>query len=181
MKNILLVFALLLGFNLGSAYAQQSETASENLKANMKKLAYLEGRWKGEAITTERNGTKTKITQEENIQFKLDGTVLLIEGTGRDPESGNVVFNALAVVSYDEQAQAYKFRSYLMNGSMTDAYFKVLADNTFEWGFDIANGGKIRFDIVLDPTKKTWHEKGSFSPDGKTWYPYIELNLTKLN
>lgn len=180
MKNTFFICCLLLGFNLGSAYAQQSETASENLKVNMKKLAYFEGRWKGEAITTERNGTKTKINQEENIQFKLDGTVLLIEGIGRNPESGKVVFNAMAVASYDEITQNYKFRSYLMNGNTTDAYFKVLADNKFEWGFDIPNGGKIKFDLVLDPAKKTWNEKGSYSPDGQAWYPYIELNLTKL-
>lgn len=181
MKNLFLFCGLLLGLYVGSAFAQQSETASENLKVNMKKLAYFEGRWKGEAVTTERNGTKTKISQEENIQFKLDGTVLVMEGTGRNPESGKVVFNALAVTSYDETTQAYKFRSYLMNGSMTDAYFKVLAENTFEWGFDIAQGGKIRFDIVLNPASKTWSEKGSYSPDGKVWHPYIELNLTKLN
>jgi hypothetical protein len=180
MKNLFLICSLLMGLNVGSALAQQSETASENLKANMKKLAYFEGRWKGEAVTTERDGTKTKINQEENIQFKLDGTVLLIEGTGRNPESGKVVFNALALASYNEATQKFNFRSHVMSGQMTDAYFTVLAENKFEWGFDIPNGGKIRFDIVLDPVKKTWNEKGNYSPDGKVWYPYIELNLTKL-
>ncbi|WP_460995947.1 hypothetical protein [Spirosoma harenae] len=38
-----------------------------------------------------------------------------------------------------------KFRSYVKEGFTTDAYFEILADNTFEWGFDVPNnGGKTK-------------------------------------
>jgi hypothetical protein len=54
-------------------------------------------------------------------------------------------------------------------------------DNHFEWGFDAANNAKIRYDIKLNPADKSWVEKGEYSPDGKTWYPFIDMKLTKLN
>ena len=38
------------------------------------------------------------------------GTILLIEGTGKDPETGKVVFNAFAVVSYDDVKKEYRIK-----------------------------------------------------------------------
>lgn len=26
-----------------------------------------------------------------------------------------------------------------------------------------------------------WIEKGEYSPDGKVWYPYVDMKLTKLD
>lgn len=182
MKHVLIICALFLGLAIGHTHAQGSGKASEVLKQEMKKLAYFAGKWKGEAIAKQRNGPDTKIIQEEEIQFKLDNTVLVIEGTGRNPGNLNeIVFNALAVVSYDETTQAYQLRSHLMDGKKTDAYFKVLAENQFEWGFDIPNNAKIRYHIKLNPQNKTWHETGEYSPDGTAWYSFIELKLTKLD
>jgi hypothetical protein len=156
--------------------------ASDALKAEMQKLSYLAGNWKGEAVARQRNGPDTKIAQEENIQFRLDNTLLLIEGTGRNPlNASEIVFNALAFVNYDEGAKEFKMRSHLKDGSKTDAYFKVLGENHFEWGFDIQNNAKMRYDIKLNPKDKSWYETGEYSPDGITWYPFIELKLTKLN
>ena len=54
-----------------------------------------------------------KVKQTEQVTYKLDGLVLLIEGTGRNPDSGDVMFRALATVSYDEAAGVYHFRAYI--------------------------------------------------------------------
>jgi hypothetical protein len=108
--------------------------------------------------------------------------LLLIEGTGRNPDNLNeIVFNALAVVNYDEVSKQFKFRSHLKDGKQTDAYFKVISENHFEWGFDVPNNAKIRYFITLDPKAKTWDEIGEYSADGATWYSFIQLKLTKLD
>lgn len=182
MKNLFITCALFLGLAIGHTHAQGIGKASDVLKQEMQKLAYFAGKWKGEASARQRDGSTTKVTQEENIEFRLDNTVLLIEGTGRNPENlSEITFNALAVVSYDETTKEFKLRSHLRDGKKTDAYFKVLADNHFEWGFDIPGNAKMRYDIKLDPKTKSWLEIGEYSPDGTTWYKFIELKLTKLN
>lgn len=182
MKNSLFIIAIFLGLAIGQAHAQDFGKASDALKQQMQRLSYFAGKWKGEAVARERDGSTTKIIQEENIEFRLDNTLLLIEGTGRNPENLNeITFHALAVVNYDEAAKAFKFRSHLRDGKMTDAYFNILADNHFAWGFDLPGTAKMHYDIKLDPKNKSWHEVGEYSPDSVTWYKFIELKLTKLN
>lgn len=182
MKNLLLIGAIFLGMSIGHSHAQGLGKASDALQAEMQKLSYLAGKWKGEAIAKQRNGPDVKVMQEENIQFKLDNTLLLIEGTGRNPENASeIVFNALAFVHYDEAAKEFKMRSHLKDGNKTEAYFKVLGENHFEWGFDVQNKAKMRYNITLDPKNKSWYEIGEYSPDDVTWYSFIELKLTKLD
>lgn len=165
---------------LGTVLAQAQGTAPEGLKQEMQKLAFMAGKWRGVAAIRQPNGTLLKVNQEEDIQFKLDGTVLLIEGTGRNTDNNSISFNALAILSYSQQTQEYKFKSYLVDGNQTDAYFKIIEENHFEWGFELPTNAKIRYDLVLNPQKKSWLEKGEYSPDGITWFPFIEMTLTKL-
>lgn len=182
MKNLFVTCAIFLGLATGHAHAQAMAKASDALKQEMQKLSYLAGKWKGEAIARQRNGPDTKVMQEENIQFKLDSTLLLIEGTGRNPGNPNeIVFNALAFVTYNEAAKEFNMRSHLKDGNKTDAYFRILAENHFEWGFDIQNNAKMRYDIKLNPKTKSWYEIGEYSPDGVTWYKFIELKLSRLD
>lgn len=176
MKSLILIALIMLGMKCAKAQG----TAPESLKQELQKLSYMTGKWKGEASMRQPNGTLLKVNQEEEIQFKLDGTILVIEGTGRNPEDGKVLFNALAIVSFDQQKKEFKMKSHVMNGNQTDAYFKIQEENHFEWGFDLPNNSKVRYNIKLNPDAKSWIEKGEYSPDGNMWYPYIEMNLTKL-
>lgn len=155
----------------------QAPDHSVTCKTEMKKLEYMVGDWKGEAIVQTRNGPIT-VNQTEHIEWKLDGVVLAIEGTGR--QNDEITFNAFAIANFDPYTRQFKFRSYTKEGNATDAYFKVIGDNHFEWGFDTPNGGKVKFEITLDPQKKTWHEVGQYSADGNTWMKTIEMNLTKI-
>jgi hypothetical protein len=45
------------------------------------------------------------------VQYKLDGLVLLIEGTGRNSD-GKPVFRSLATVSSNEEQRSYRMRAY---------------------------------------------------------------------
>src|SRR5687768_14127962 len=164
MKPLMLLCTVMLSLTIGRTLAQAP--APEAVKLEMKKVAYMAGRWSGEANVKQRNGSTVKVLQEENIQFKLDGTVLLIEGTGKSTEAGNpVVFNSLAIVSFNQYTKEFKLRSHILDGNQTDAYFKIIAENHFEWGFETPQKGKVRFDIVLNPQTKSWVEKGEYSPD----------------
>jgi hypothetical protein len=150
---------------------------SAQCKTEMQKLSYLVGDWKGEATIKNQSGTKT-LSQTEHIEWKLDGLVLSIDGTGR--EQDKITFQAFALVNFDPADQQFKFKSFVREGYSTNAYFKVLEENKFEWGFDIPSGGKSKYTITLDPTKKTWYETGEYSRDGNTWMKFIDLNLTKI-
>lgn len=179
MKPFLISLTLLIGISFANAIAQAPNN-SEAIKQEMKKIAYMAGRWSGEAMVKRGNTPPIKVMQEENVQFKLDGTILLIEGTGRNPETKAINFNAMAIVSYNPYTKQFGLRSHTLEGHQTEAYFKVLEENHFEWGFETPTKAKIKFDIVLDPNAKTWVEKGQYSADGVTWYDTIEMKLTKI-
>jgi hypothetical protein len=179
MKPVLLSIALILTLSLANVIAQAPNN-SEAIKHEMKKIAYMAGQWTGEAMVKRGNTPPIKVMQEENVQFKLDGTVLFIEGIGKNPENKSIAFNALAIVSYNPYTKQFGIKSHTLEGNQTEGYFKIIAENHFEWGFETPTKAKIKFDIVLDPQAKTWVEKGEYSPDGVTWYPTIELKLTKV-
>jgi len=133
-------------------------------KAALEKLKFLEGKWKGEATITTAQGETIKIVQTEDVQYKLEGTVMLIEGTGRDAQ-GKIVFNALAVVSFEPATKIYRIRAW-NNGNSVETELKV-GKETFEWGFDMG--------LAKVAHKMSSDEKGRWSglseaktPDGKT-------------
>ncbi|HEY4653065.1 MAG TPA: hypothetical protein VIH22_01055, partial [Cyclobacteriaceae bacterium] len=93
-----------------------------------------------------------------------------------------IVFNAYAVINFNPGSQSYAFRSFLKDGRSTDAYFKILEQNKFEWGFDIAgNAGKVRYTITLNDPENTWNEVGEFSRDNTSWSKFMEMRLVKKN
>jgi len=111
-------------------FAQQPNVAAQ--RDAMKKLEFLAGKWQGPASVWRGPGEPMRITQSENIQFKLDGLVLLMEGDGRNAE-GKRVFGALATVSYDETTSTYRFRAF-NDGHFLDTELKV-ETNGFSWGY----------------------------------------------
>src|SRR5262245_56442487 len=77
----------------------------------MHKLSFLAGRWSGPATIRRGPGEALHLTQTEDVEFKLDGLVLLIEGKSSGAE-GKVMFSALATISYDDSSLTYRFRAY---------------------------------------------------------------------
>ena len=145
----------------------------------MNVLSFMAGKWKGDATVTQQGGVTIQVAQEENIEYKLDSLILQFEGTGRRKDDlTKISFHALAYINYNASKKNYEMKSFLMDGKQTDAFFKVVEKNKYDWGFDVP-GGKILYHITIDPVAKKWNEKGSFSPDGNQWYPFFEMNLTK--
>ncbi|MGE0772895.1 MAG: hypothetical protein AB7K37_14360 [Cyclobacteriaceae bacterium] len=173
MKKLILVSLVLLSVTF--AIAQRPDMSAQ-CKEAMKKLAYFVGDWQGTATVQSPQGPMT-LQQTEHIQWQMDGLLLQIEGIGR--QNDQIKFHAMAIVNFDPTDQQFKFKSFVKEGFSTNAYFKELKPNQFEWGFDVPSGGKTRYVITLDDQKGTWHETGEYSRDGNTWMRFIEMNLTK--
>lgn len=173
-KTILLIIAVLTSF---AAVAQPAK----EIKTAMKKLAFFAGNWKGQADVSRGPAERITVSQEEMISFKLDSTILTIEGIGRNPDpkaKGAIVFNAVGTISYDPYKKEYRMRSHTLEGYYADAYFKITEANKYEWGFDLPQG-KIMYEITIDPAKKVWKEEGFYSPDGSQWFPTMNMELVK--
>lgn len=165
-----------------SAAGQAPPDFSALCKEQMKKLEVFAGKWQGEASIRMGPGPEQTINQQEDVQFRIDSTVLVIEGLGTRGPDNTVVFNALAVINFNAGAKGYSFRSFLKDGRSADAYFNILEDRKFEWGFDTpGNSGKVRYTITFDDPARTWHEVGEFSADGSTWMKFMEMRLNRIN
>ena len=174
MKTNMLIIAIL--FLCSSTNAQDARINKKQLSS----LTYMIGSWKGEATISQRGATPIKAVQEEKISWQLDSMLVNIEGIGKDLVTMKQTFHAFALVFYNPETKQLAMKSFTHEGYQTDAYFNVLAENKFEWGFDLkSNRGKIKYHIVLSEKDKSWSEKGEFSPDGTTWYPFMEMNLIK--
>jgi hypothetical protein len=127
-----LVLSCFLSCCAAVAAQQPSTNAADAQREAMRKLAFLAGRWSGPITISHGPGKPLHRTQTENIQYKLDGLVMLVEGESRDA-SGKVEFRALATISFDDVTHAYRFRAY-NDGHYIDTELTVLA-NGFSWGF----------------------------------------------
>ena len=157
-----------------------ADTPASLQRAEMKKLDFLVGEWKGESsivIGTE----KRRSNVSEKIEKRLNGLALIIEGVGsvKQPDGGErIVHHALAMVNYDESTQKYRFMSQIDKGYFTNAD-ATIEDGAFCWRLKNAQMGDVRYQIRLTADGK-WSETGEYSRDGKNWTPFFECLLTKV-
>jgi hypothetical protein len=182
MKNTLILLLMLALHMLFSRTLPAQDAANTG---KLKPFAAWIGRWQGESSMKMDNGPARTAHVDEHVEMKLEGAIMVVEGVGKavnpTTKQETVVHHAFGVLSYDLNTQEYKFKTYLKDGRGTDAWVKPTGDNAFQWGFDIPNRGKTRYAITIDPVKKTWHETGEFSADGATWFPFMEMNLTRVD
>jgi hypothetical protein len=165
--------------SLGQAVRAQMPDVKAPVQAAMQQTAVMVGEWRGTSSSIRPDGSREIAEMHEQIRWKLDETVLLIEGRGVN-ESGEVAHNALAVLSFDPFTRSYKFNSHIAQGLQTAASFEVLEPNVkFRWGYETL-AGKIRFTLTFSEDGTHWHEIGEFSRDGETWFPTLEMNLDKV-
>jgi hypothetical protein len=163
----------------GIAPAQAPPSATVGREA-MAKLSKMVGRWEGEATVQLGPGQTHKVKQSEHVQSKLDGNVLLVEGTGHEKgEDGKekVVFQALAVCTFDPTSKSYKFHAFRDNGMSTVASAEV-TDTGLIWGFEDGRGGKIRYTITL--TDDTWSEYGEYLMEGQPARKFFDMTVKRV-
>lgn len=161
-----------------SAQAQMPDV-KEPVQTAMQDVSVMAGEWQGSSWTMTPDGSRKTAQMHETIEWKLDDTILLIEGLGKNKE-GETAHHALGVLSFEPFSKSYKLNSHIAEGLSTAASFEVVTPNEkFMWGYEVP-GGKIRFTITISEDGTHWHEKGEYSPDGTSWYPTMEMNLDKI-
>lgn len=172
LASALVAFSLLAA---APAVAQvQQPAGSPAQREHVGALDFLDGEWRGTATTT-MPGHTTVLTQTERVGSLLGGSVKLIEGRGYAAD-GSTQFNAFAVLSWDERAGKYLFRSYA-NG-YTGEYPFERTENGFRWEMPAGPNAMIKYVAVVE--NGTWHEVGDYVAEGQPPRRFIELRLTRV-
>lgn len=175
MKKSLFFLAMLIG---ATAFAQNPfQPKPETLDA-LKKVSFLTGNWKGSGWI-QMGPEKHSFNQTETIISKVNGTVIQIDGLGKDVKNPDLtIHQAFAMISYDINNKKYLMKAFRGDGGQIDADAKLIDENTFQWGFSSVMTGDIKYTIAVGNNK--WTEIGEMSRDGgKTWLKYFEMVLEK--
>ena len=174
MNRVISCIFLLSIFGTTLTFAQRP-TLSEAHREAMSKLDFLAGKWKGAGWMMDQSGQRNEFQQTENIQFKLDESILMIEGEGTS--NGQTIHDALAIISYDPNEESYQFRSYLATGQNGDYKAELLSEKSLRWILDTPRG-KIRYTINIDEEGK-WSEIGEFQMGPEKWFQFFAMDLVK--
>ena len=131
-SKILLAASLMISFSLTLAAQQPVSNSVDVQREAMRKLSYLAGHWSGPVSIVSGPGEPLHLSQTEDVEYKLDGLVLIIEGKSTSAD-GKVLFSALATIAYDDTSHTYRFRAY-HDGHYLDTELSVPAEG-FSWGF----------------------------------------------
>jgi len=160
-----------------NGFAQMPDIKQPILDA-MKDVSVLIGEWQGKGFRLDPAGEKHWSNVKQEIEFKLDGTIMQLEGVGKN-DAGDVVHDAMGVLYYDAFKKVYKMDSHLASGLYANASFVVIkANEEFQWSFDTPMG-KMRYIIMITDEGTKWNEIGEFSRDGTEWFKVFEMNLEK--
>lgn len=178
MRNVVkLGAALVLAIGMAGAGGQVPDAAAliAAQRDAMKPLAAMNGVWRGQATTLLPGGERRTITQTERIGHFLSGTLKVIEGRGFDA-SGNVVFNAFGIVSFNPATQSYSMRSYAQ-GRQGDFAFKPTEDG-YTWEVPAGPGAIIRYTAKVAGNRL--HEVGDRIVGGGAPTRVFEMTLERL-
>ena len=158
-----------------AAQTPQRDLAAQRVA--MAKLDALKGRWLGLAERSTPDGKAYTFTQTMIIEPHASGLIVTIEGKSIRNGGGIDVEKpgggSFAVVTYDDKAAAYEFRSFGF-GEMVPAKAELVTPTSFRWTA-AAGPAMLRFTIDLSKPD-VWNELGERSGDGgKTWQPTNRL------
>jgi hypothetical protein len=175
-RSLALSAAWLAALFVSPAPAQAPASNSIQVQqAAMQKLAFLAGKWSGPLTVFRGPGQPLHLTQTENIQYKLDGLVLLIEGRSVDAE-GKTEFEALATVAYDDAAHTYHFRAYNA-GRYVDTELTALP-NGFSWAYS-SGPAHVANTMHLTP-KGEWAETTDVAVGANPPFRSVDMLLKRL-
>jgi len=172
LSTTLLAAALMTSFGLSLAAQPPDSNRVGAQREAMRKLSFLAGRWSGSVTIVRGPGEPLHLTQTEDVEYKLDGLVLLIQGQSTSAE-GKVLFSALATIAYDDTSHAYRFRAY-NDGHYLDTELSVPA-NGFSWSF---TAGPAHIVNTMHLTRKgEWGEVTEVTVGGHPPHRSVEMLL----
>ncbi len=163
------IIPLILCMTLYIPAKTQTMDTDKSIQEKMQLLGFLEGSWKGKGWIMRSDG-KYAFDQTEKVQFKLDHTLMIIEGNGT--AEGRNIHNALAVISWNKEGGNYNFQSWLATGQ--GGKFKAeIKDNKLYW----YPSDNMQYVIWLNE-KGQWAETGEMKRNGE-WFRFFEMTLDK--
>jgi hypothetical protein len=172
LSKTFLAAAFMISFSLSLA-AQQSVSNSVDVQREaLRKLAFLAGHWSGPVTIIRGPGEALHLTQAEEVEYKLDGLVLLIEGKSTSAD-GKVLFTALATIAYDDASHVYRFRAY-HDGHYLDTELSVPA-NGFSWSFTAGPAHIVNTMHLTD--KGEWDEVTEATVGSNPPHRSVEMHL----
>jgi phosphohistidine swiveling domain-containing protein len=93
------------------------------------------GTWTGTATVQGSPGQTMQLAQTHEASFQQDGSILVVQATGRETKTGKAMFETLAIVSSDYGTATYSVRLYT-SGRKLDAPF-TLEGNGYSWTFQL--------------------------------------------
>ena len=137
----------------------------------MKKLAFLVGKWEGDARIFRGPGAPLELAQTEEAQYKLGGLLLLIEGIGRNKTTGEPALQALGITSYDDHTGTYRMRAF-NDGHWLETEIQ-LQGGGITWGFTFA---EIKTHSVMRINEKgEWTETTELTIGAQPPRKYMEV------
>jgi hypothetical protein len=170
---------VVLAATLWGAAPTVAQTPQRDLAAQataMRKLDGLAGRWLGQGVRLNADGSSYNFTQTMINEPHANGLLLTLEGrslrqgAAADFQPGTGSF---AVISFDDKTGDYLLRSFGF-GEMVAARAELIAASTFRW---TAAAGPAMLRFTIDLSKPgVWNETGERSGDGgKSWQPTNRL------
>jgi hypothetical protein len=172
-----LLFILTMFFTTVAAAQNPFQPKKETTDA-LQKISFLTGSWKGTGWM-QMGPEKHSFNQTESIFSKVNGTIIQIDGLGKDQQNPDIIIHqAFAIISYDILNGKYLMKAFRGDGGQIDAEAKLVGDNIFQWSFSTSMTGQIKYTITVSNNK--WTEIGEMSSDsGKSWNKYFEMTLDK--
>ncbi len=172
----LLVAIPLISFSLSLAAQQPSSNSVAEQREAMQKLSFLVGHWSGPVTIAAGRGEPLHLVQTEDVEYKLDGLVLLVQGQSTSSD-GKVLFSALATIAYDDSSHAYRFRAY-NDGHYIDTELSVTG-NSFTWGFSAGPAHIVNSMHVTD--KGEWVEATDVTVGSNPAHRSVDMLLQRIH
>jgi hypothetical protein len=144
-------------------------------RAAMKKLAFLVGKWAGEARLLRSPVEWAELHQTEEAYYKLDGLILVIEGIGREKSGGRSLLQALGIISFDDENRKYLMRAF-NDGRFLETQVELLEEGKgMTWGFVL---GDVKTNSVLRINESgEWTELAEIAIGSEPHRKLLELTV----
>ena len=156
-----------------SAQMPDLEAMQAEQQAAMERFAFMDGEWRGTAISTGQMG-EVELAQTERVGTMAGGVARIIEGRGYGAD-GSLEFNAVAMITYDATADEYVMTS-TARGMTARPWFKV-TDDGFHWGVE---SGPMTFTYEAVVQNGTWVEIGYMQFGDQPRTKFLEMNLQRI-
>jgi len=167
-----LYLLLILTVCMTGIVSAQDWATDKAAQAEVKKLAFLVGEWRGSGWMMGVDRMKQSFEQTEHIHFKLDSTAILDEF--QRVLEDNTVHQSLNILTYKGEDGLYDFQSFLPSGQKSTFKSELKGKKLFWYPRDF-----IRYTIQLDDQGRLF-EKGEINKGGN-WYQFSESILEKVN